>query len=210
MRGLIYKECSIFYKSMDKRMLLMTAGFSALILYSAGIYGGLMASVLLSMTIGIQNVMSFASDDKARWKKYQLTLPLSSFTVVASKYISVLCTLGISVLGSIVLSLLSSIFFRSFNLSVWTLALCSSVVIPLLWTGVCLPLTYWFSMQSAQTMGLFLIIPLFYLIKHFEDGAGLSAMTVSLSSYLGAAGILAVVVFGVSLVFSIIGYARKK
>ena len=49
-------------------------------------------------------------------------------------------------------------------------------LIPLLWTGICLPLTYWFGFRSAQTMGLIVVIPMFYFVKYFEDGPGMAAM----------------------------------
>lgn len=68
MRGLIYKEVSVFYKSVDKKMFVIASGFTLLIFYRAGAYGGMMASVMLAMIIGAQNVMSFISDDKARCK----------------------------------------------------------------------------------------------------------------------------------------------
>ena len=44
----------------------------------------------------------------------------------------------------------------------------ASFIIPLLWTGICLPLTYWFGFRSAQTLGLFVVIPMLYFVKYFE------------------------------------------
>ena len=54
-----------------------------------------------------------ASDEKASWKKYQLAMPISNFTVVASKYVSVIYTVAISILGSIAFNSLSSIIFQT-------------------------------------------------------------------------------------------------
>lgn len=210
MRGLIYKEFSIFYKCIDKKLIAIALGFTALLIYSAGNYGGLMASIMFAMTIAMQNVMSFASDDKARWKKYQMTMPLSDFSVVASKYVSVVCTLGISLSGSVVFNLLSGIFYHAFDTAVWGLAVFAAIFIPLMWTGICLPLTYWFGVQSAQVMGLFIVIPMFYLVKYFEDGVGFSAMADSLSSYLFITAVITVVIFLVSMVVSVAGYAKRK
>lgn len=210
MRGLIYKEVSVFYKCIDKKMMLLVTGFTLLLLYRAGIYGGMMASVMLAMTIGAQNVMSFVSDDKARWKRYQMAMPVSSFSVVASKYLSVICTLGFGIAGSIVLNLICSVFYRSFDISVWGLSMFAAVWIPLIWTGICLPCTYWFGVQSAQTMGLFFVIPLFYVVKYFEDGAGVSMMAGALTPYFITAGIASVLLFMASLAISVAGYARRK
>ena len=210
MRGLIYKEFSIFYKWIDKKLIVIALSFTALLIYSAGSYGGLMATIMFAMTIGMQNVMSIASDDKAHWKKYQMAMPLSDFSVVASKYISVVCTLGISLVGSIICNALASIIFSSFDMAVWGLGIFTAIFIPLMWTGICLPLTYWFGAQSAQVMGLFIVIPMFYLVKYFEEGSGFSVMADSLSSYLLITGIATVVIFVISMVISTMGYAKRK
>ena len=210
MKGLIYKDITIFFKSIDKKLVLIMTGTIILLMVNTGVYAGLFASVMLAMTTGMQNIMSFASDEKASWKKYQLAMPVSAVSVVAGKYISVICTLAVSMVGSILLNLLPSIAFRKFNVTVWGVSVAASLIVPLLWTGICLPLTYWFGFRSAQTMGLFAVIPLFYFVKYFEDGAGFSAMKSSILSYAVVAGIAAAVLFILSMLISTIGYRRKK
>lgn len=181
-----------------------------MLVYSSGRYGGLLASILFAMTIGIQNVIGIVNDEKTHWKKYQMAMPLSDFSVIASKYISVVCTLGFSLLISVVYNLLSSIIFGAFDMTVWGLGFFAAIFIPLMWTGLCLPLTYWFGVQSAQVMGLLIVIPIFFLVKYFEDGLGFSAMANLLSSYLLAAGAATVVIFVISMLISTIGYAKRK
>ena len=210
MRGLIYKDITIFFKGIDKKLILIAAGTIILLMVNTGVYAGLFASVMLAMTIGMQNIMSFASDEKASWKKYQLAMPVNAVLVVTSKYISVICTLAVSLAGSVLFNLLSSVAFRSFNVTVWGVSTAASVIVPLLWTGICLPLTYWFGFHSAQTMGLIVVIPMFYFIKYFEDGAGFSAMTNSVFSYVIVAGIAVAVLFIISMIISMVGYNRKK
>lgn len=210
MKGLIYKDIIVFFKSIDKKLVLIAVGAIILLMVNTGVYAGLFASVMLAMTIGMQNIMSFASDEKAGWKKYQLAMPLNAVSVVTSKYISVVCTLAVSLVGSILFNLLSSVAFRSFNITVWGVSTAASIILPLLWTGICLPLTYWFGFHSAQTMGLIVVIPMFYFIKYFEDGAGFSAMTNSIFSYVIVAGVAIIVLFIISMIISMIGYNRKK
>lgn len=210
MKGLIYKDITIFFKSFDKKLILIAAGAIILLMFNTGIYAGLFASVMLAMTIGMQNIMSFASDEKASWKKYQLAMPVNAVSVVTSKYISVVCTLAVSLMGSISFNLLSGVAFRSFNSTVWGVSMAASVIVPLLWTGICLPLTYWFGFHSAQTMGLIVVIPMFYFVKYFEDGAGFSAMTNSILPYVVIAGVAVVILFIISMIISTIGYSRKK
>lgn len=210
MKGLLYKDMTIFFKSIDKKLVLIAAGAIVLLLFNTGVYAGLFATVMLAMTIGMQNVMSFASDEKAGWKKYQLAMPVTACSVVTSKYVSVVCTLAFSLVGSILFNLLSSVAFRSFDMVIWGVSMAASVIIPLLWTGICLPLTYWFGFRSAQTMGIIAVIPMFYFIKYFEDGAGFSAMTNSILSYVMMAGAIAVVLFMISMIISMLGYRRKR
>ena len=210
MRGLIYKEFSVFYKCIDRKLIFIVIGFTALLICTAGSYGGLMASILFAMTIGMQNVMSFTSDEKANWKKYQMAMPLSNFAVVAGKYISVICTLGISLLGSLAFMALAGMVYGGVGAGVWKLAFFAAVLIPLLWTWICLPLTYWFGVQPAQAMGMLIIVPVTYLIKYFEDGSGLGEMTVFLSSHLALAIPVTLVLFALSMAVSAAGYGRKR
>ena len=210
MKGLIYKDITIFFKSIDKKLMLIAVGAIILLMVNTGVYAGLFASVMLAMTIGMQNIMSFACDEKASWKKYQLAMPVNAVLVVTSKYISVIYTLAVSLVGSVLFNLLSGIAFHEFNVIVWGVSTAVSLIVPLLWTGICLPLTYWFGFRSAQTMGLIVVIPMFYFIKYFEDGAGFSAMTNSIFSYIVIAGVAVVILFIISMIISAIGYSRKK
>lgn len=210
MKGLIYKDITIFFKSIDKKLILIAAGAIILLMINTGVYAGLFASVMLAMTIGMQNIMSFVSDEKAGWKKYQLAMPVNAVSAVTSKYISVVCTLAVSLVGSIVCNLLSSAVVQNFDLTVWGVSAAVSIIVPLFWTGICLPLTYWFGFRSAQTIGLIAVIPMFYFIKYFEDGAGFSAMTGSILSYAAVTGIAVIVLFIISMMISMMGYNRKK
>lgn len=210
MRGLIYKDISIFFKSIDKKLILIAMIALILLIFNAEIYTGLFASVMFAITIGMQNIMSFASDEKANWKKYQLAMPISNINVVISKYISVICTVVVSILGSIAINSLTSVIFKNFDMSIWLLSIGMSVIIPLLWTGICLPLTYWFGFRSAQTMGLIVVIPMFYFVKYFEDGPGIATMVTSVHSYLLIASITTIFIFGISLIISTIGYSHKN
>ncbi len=90
MRGLIYKNICLFFKSIEKRQSIIIGILIVLLFFKAGIYAGLMTSIMLGMTIGIQNILSFGNDEKAEWRKYQKTMPISDYKVVASKYISII------------------------------------------------------------------------------------------------------------------------
>lgn len=70
MRGLIYKDISIFFKSIDKKLILIAAAAIVLLIFNAGIYAGLFASVMFAMTIGMQNIMKIW---RARYHVYDWT-----------------------------------------------------------------------------------------------------------------------------------------
>lgn len=210
MRGLIYKDVQLFFKSVDKKLIIIAVAAIALLLAKAGVYGGLMGSIMLAMTVSMQNIMIFASDEKANWKKYQRALPISAISVITSKYISVLITLSVSILGSIAFAAISGFIHSTFDLTLLGLSVLSAVVVPLIWTGICLPLTFSFGFRSAQTMGLIVVIPIFYMIKFFEDGPGLAAIPASISNCLLWVCIAAIVIFVLSYVISLLGYSKKR
>jgi hypothetical protein len=210
MRGLVYKDVAIFFKGIDKKLILLVIGTNILLMLNTGMYAGLFASIMLAMSVGMQTIMSFAIDEKADWKKYELTMPVSAFYAVAGRYLSVVVTLAVSLLGSALFNLIAAVGFGKFDGVVWGISAAVSILIPMLWTGICLPLTYWFGCRSAQTMGIFAVIPMFYFIKYFEDQASFSAMVSSLSSILLIASIVTVLVFLLSMGVSTLGYARKR
>ena len=73
-----------------------------------------------------------------------------------------------------------------------------------------MPLTYWFGFRSAQTMGLIVVIPMFYFVKYFEDGPGMAAIVNSVYSYVLIAGMAAILIFVISIIISTIGYNHKN
>lgn len=216
MKGLIYKETTVFLKGIDKKVWLITGGAMLAILCCSdiasdtGVYFGVVVSILFAMTIGIQNIMCFSMDEKAGWKKYQLAMPVSAAAVVGAKYVSVVCTLAVSLAGSILFNLGASIMSRQFDLFVWGASAVVAVVIPLLWAAVNLPLVYWLGFRSAQFVGVMVVVPVFLFVKHFEEGAGFSAMTGSILTYAAVAGAAVAALFVLSMAISVAGCKRKR
>ena len=210
MQGLIYKDICLFFKSIEKRLLIIIGAVIVFLLFKAGVYAGLMSSIMLGMTVGIQSVLSSESDEKANWKKYQMAMPISNYRVIASKYISVVYILLPSILGSIILNLLSSTIYGYWEIAIFGLSIVAAVIVPLIWAAICLPLTYWFGFRSAQTVGLICIFPMIYVIKFFEDGPGLTALPNTMASYFIVAFVICAALFILSYLLSVAGYSRKK
>lgn len=209
MRGLIYKDVCLFFKSIEKRLLLIVGAIIVFLLFEAGPYAGLMGSIMLAMTAGIQNIMSFASDEKANWKKYQMAMPINNYLVVISKYLSAIYVLIPCIAGSIILNLISSIINSHWDMTLYYLSVVASILVPLVWAAICLPLTYWFGFRSAQTMGLICIFPMIYVIKFFEDGPGLAALPNTMTAYILILFVICALLFILSYFLSVAGYSRK-
>lgn len=210
MRGLIYKESYLFIKGLEKRSLIIVVAIVILLMTRAGDYAGLMASIMLAWAVGIQGTMSFASDEKVDWKKYQMALPVNGVSIVASKYISVIYMAVIGVGISIVLNLISSLVHNNWDFAIWGLSAVAEIIIPLIWSSICLPIIYWFSFRSSQMMGMVCIFPMVYLINFFEDGPGLSALPNTISSYLFISFCVAIMLYVISFFISVVGYSRKE
>lgn len=210
MQGLIYKEICLFFLSLEKNMLLIASGAIILILLKGGTYAAPIAAIMLSFAIGSQIIMGFASDEKTNWKKYQLTFPINEYLIIASKYLIVLYSLSISIVSSIIFYFISGFINDSFDLILLIISIAVSIIIPVIWSSICLPITYWFGFRTSQTMGMFIFIPIIFIINFFEDEPALNFTSNSISSVLISAFISAIILFGISYVISIIGYSRKK
>lgn len=210
MRGLIYKETAVFFKSIDRKVFLFTAGMLVLIMLESDAFAGLLATIMLAMFIGIQHILTFSSDEQVGWGEYQSAMPVNGLRVVGSKYLSILGTLAVSFFGSIALNLLASIIFGSFDFAVWGFSMASALIIPLVMTGFCMPFIYWFGFPAGRVMGGLAVIPVICFVKYFEDGPGFEAMICSIQACVAAAIAAAAGLFLISLAVSVLGYGRKK
>lgn len=210
MRGLIYKDISLFFKNIGKKEAFLVLILTVLLFIRAGNIAGLFVSILFSMAVGIQHILNFSADEQHDWKKYQLTLPVSNHQVVLSKYISVILTLSISLFMSFLFSVLTGIFVHHFDYDLLALSMVMAVIIPLIWTGIHLPFVYWFGLRSAQFIGVLIIFPYVRFLSYLEDGSGIMDFTVLTNMQILFIIVLGFFIFGLSYVLSLYGYARRK
>lgn len=210
MRGLIRKDIFIFFKSFDIKVVLVILGACAFVIYNLGIESGPVLSMMLALFVGLQNTMSFFNDEKVHWNQYQLAMPVSNVMAVFSKYIAVVCTLCFSFLGSMVLNLVIGITYGTFEPALWVVSGIISVIVPLLWTGVSLPLAYWFGFQSSRFLSILMVVPLSYFITSFGNESGFPVLADFIHSFALMAGIGTVLFFGLSMMVSVAGYRRRK
>ena len=210
MRGLVYKEMALFFKSINIKLVFVAGAAVILLLYNMEIYAGLFASLMFSLTIAMQNTMGFVADEKSDWKRYQMSMPVNALLVVTSKYISVILTLVFSILGSIFFNIISGIFSGGFDITLCKLSVMLSVALPLFWNAICLPLTYWFDFRHAQIIRLFAIIPIIMLTKYMEDVQGGQPLMLTGNYYMLVIAFISVVLFFVSILASVAGYKHIR
>nr|WP_290755250.1 ABC-2 transporter permease [Anaerostipes sp.] len=99
---------------------------------------------------------------------------------------------------------------QRFNGTLLFISIAAAIIIPLLWTALCLPITYWFGFRFAQMMGFLEIVPIVYLIKYFEDSSDLVSLTETISVYILVSFMISIILFIFSYAVSVSGYLRKK
>lgn len=213
MRGIVYKDLCLFFKGIDKWILLMLGGLLVLFVVQGGVYAGMLFSFGLDMMVSLLHLTAFEKEEKTVWKSYQRTLPVGVGKIVAGKYAAVLLTVLLGMAGAAVFNLAAFAVYRTFLPEVLLLSVLLAVAIPLAWTALSLPFCYWFGNQIAQYTSMPLAFLLFFTLKNFEDGkwavADLTFLSGNLASVL-LLGLLALAgMFLLSLAVSAAGYCRQ-
>ena len=214
MRGMIYKDLCLFFKGIDKIILLVLGGLLVLFATESGAYAGMLFSFALDMMVGVLHLTALEKEEKTAWRSYQRTMPVGVGKVMAGKYAAVLLTVPVSVAGAVASNLAAFAVYGTFWPEVLRLSILAAVVLPPVFAMFSLPFYYWFGTQIAQFTSLPLAFLLFYAIKNFVDGWWTVADLVSLAGNLPIAlltGVLALAgMFLLSLALSAAGYCRRK
>ena len=214
MRGMIYKDLCLFFKGIDKIVLLVLGGLLVLFATESGAYAGMLFSFALDMMVGVLHLTALEKEEKTAWRSYQRTMPVGAGKVMAGKYAAVLLTVLVSVVGAVVSNLVAFAVYWTFWPEVLELSILAAVALPPVFAMFSLPFYYWFGTQVAQFTSFPLAFLLFFAIKNFEDGWWTVADLVSLTGSLPLAlltGALALAgMFLLSLALSAAGYCRRK
>ncbi len=214
MRGMIYKDLCLFFKGIDKIVLLVLGGLLVLFAAEGGAYAGMLFSFALDMMVGLLHLTALEKEEKTAWRSYQRTMPVGVGKVMAGKYAALLLTVPVSVAGAVVSNLAAFVVYRAFWPEVLGLSVVAAIIVPPVFAVFSLPFYYWFGSQIAQFTSLPLAFLMFYAIKNFEDGWWTVADLVSLAENLPLsllAGALALAaLLAASLALSAAGYCRRK
>ena len=214
MRGMIYKDLCLFFKGIDKIVLLVLGGLLVLFATESGAYAGMLFSFALDMMVGVLHLTALEKEEKTAWRSYQRTMPVGVGKVMAGKYAALLLTVPVSVAGAVVSNLAAFAMYWTFWPEVLGLSVVAAIIVPPVFAVFSLPFYYWFGSQIAQFTSLPLAFLMFYAIKNFEDGWWTVADLVSLAENLPLsllAGALALAaLLAASLALSAAGYCRRK
>lgn len=132
MKGLLLKDM-INLKSQAKIYLLIIGiWMAAAVLEKNGILFTCMMTILPVMV----PIMTFSFDEKARWEKYALTMPVSRKDIVISKYLlSILLSIISTILSFAVSAAISGELYNTFLSSMFTFVLAIfalSIILPII------------------------------------------------------------------------------
>ena len=63
----------------------------------------IMSSAFFSLFIGMHLMMTMTYDGLTSWKQYELTLPMSKYQIIFSKYLTSLLLVPISIMGTVII-----------------------------------------------------------------------------------------------------------
>ena len=217
MRGMIYKDLCLFFKGIDKWILVVLGGLLVLFVVKGGMYAGMLYSFALDMMVGLLHLTALEKEEKTAWGSYQRTMPVGVGKVIAGKYAAVLLTVLVSVAGAVVCNLAAFAWYWKFLPEVLVLSVLMAIVVPLAWAAFSLPFYYWMGNQVAQYTSMPLAFLLFFAIKNFEDGgwtvpdvAVVAGNPNSFLSFLLIGALSLAGIFLLSLALSAAGYCRRK
>ena len=214
---MIYKDICLFFKGVDKWILVVLGGLLVLFAVKGGVYGGMLFSFALDMMVGLLHLTALEKEEKTAWGSYQRTMPVGVGKVMLGKYAAVLLSVLVSVTGAVVCNLAAFAWYWKFLPEVLVLSVLMAIVVPLAWAAFSLPFYYWMGNQVAQYTSMPLAFLLFFAIKNFEDGGwtvpDVAVVAGNLDSFLSFLLIGALVLAGIfllSLALSAAGYCRRK
>ena len=194
MRGLIYKNIKLSMKAPKINLLFGIFAIGISVIGISPVIGALFFSFVISSV----STYCFYLEYKCGWNRYGNILPLKKWKNIASKYLSCLIFVIISVLGGSACNILYAVVTHTYSLDIIVLSLCVSVVFPLLWASVFLPSVFKFGIQSASYFRL-LLIPALYLLRNFME----NDVILSNALLIPVLILLCLVILGISFLISV-------
>lgn len=173
MKGLILKDFLNFKNQQGKTFLILIAVYflMALQMHSSSFFAALW--VMLGATLPISSI---AYDEKAKWEKYALTMPISRKELVTSKYaLSFLFIIAGNLISMPVIYIIDGCFGME-NLLIFLIL----VAIGVIFNSIMLPFVFKFGSENSRII-MILVVAIPFLIGYI-----LQKMNVNVVSFLDA------------------------
>ncbi|MGE4276266.1 MAG: ABC-2 transporter permease [Lawsonibacter sp.] len=216
MTGLILKDILVMRKTL-KTYILFLAFYAAMALF--GVFSLNFVVAFIQVIVIMLPISAFAYDERAKWDRYAMALPMGRRTVVAARYLFVLLMLLISAIVGLSVGVVLSISDPSGSMTEYLGTVLVSLGVGLLIADIILPLNYKLGPERSRPYlyaVVFLpVIAVFGAAKlGMLDGLNLAALDqMSAASVLGAFALVplaAVIGLGISYFLSCRIVERKE
>lgn len=208
MKGLILKDLFLMKKMNKKIILVMYLFVIAVLFFGKNEVYTVMSSTFFSLFISMHLMMTMSYDGMTSWKQYELTLPMSKYQVIFSKYLVSLLLVPVSIAGTSSLYIVHYIVYHNFSLNLFGFSITLAIVLPLLWCSICLAIAQWFGYMSVQYVRMFFTLFAIFSVNKMSQNMKYTTHNLFQNSTLIAILVLSIIV--VLYFVSVIGYARKK
>lgn len=123
-----------------------------------------------SLFIGMHLMMTMTYDGLTSWKQYELTLPMSKYQIIFSKYLTSLLLVPISIMGTVIIYIIRYVVYHNFTLSQFGFSIAIAIALPVLWCSICLAIAQWFGYMSVQYVRMICtLLVIFFVSKISKD-----------------------------------------
>ena len=154
MKGLVFKDLLLMKKMNKKVIFVMYFFVIAISFFGENEVYSIMSSAFFSLFIGMHLMMTMTYDGLTSWKQYELTLPMSKYQIIFSKYLTSLLLVPISIMGTVIIYIIRYVVYHNFTLSQFGFSIAIAIALPVLWCSICLAIAQWFGYMSVQYLSL--------------------------------------------------------
>ena len=208
MKGLVFKDLLLMKKMNKKVIFVMYFFVIAISFFGENKVYSIMSSAFFSLFIGMHLMMTMTYDGLTSWKQYELTLPLSKYQIIFSKYLTSLLLVPISIMGTVIIYIIRYVVYHNFTLSQFDFSIAIAIALPVLWCSICLAIAQWFGYMSVQYVRMICTLLVIFFVSKISKDMDCVNQNLVKNPMLIAIFVLGIVV--ASYFVSVIGYSRKK
>ena len=200
MKGLVFKDLLLMKKMNKKVILVMYFFVIAISFFGENEVYSIMSSAFFSLFIGMHLMMTMTY--------YELTLPMSKYQIIFSKYLTSLLLVPISIMGTVTIYIIRYVVYHNFTLSQFVFSIAIAIALPVLWCSICLAIAQWFGYMSVQYVRMICTLLVIFFVSKISKDMDYVTQNLVKNPMLIAIFVLGIVV--ASYFVSVIGYSRKK